>query len=380
MTRRFLPLLSASALAVLLAACGDDGATTSDVLKVGVILPMTGDQATYGEESWNGLQLAEQEIRKAGDFVPFRLLLKDEKSQKQEASNQAKSLIDNDAVNVILGSVASSITMQIAQECKEAGVPLITPASTNDAVTTKYGEYVSRICFKDSFQGPALADFALKRGWKKAAMIVDRSNAYSIGLSENFDKRFTEGGGTTTTDYFVETDKEFSNVIESVAKRSPDVILFSGYYGQGGPMIRQAKGKWDGIPILGGDGLDSPKFVELLGDTNSEVYFTTHFAADEPDEQAQAFARRYKERFGVSPGAMAALGYDVLFVLMDAAKRAKDPHDRALLAKAIRETKGVKGVTGTIDLDTPDRTPRKDLVIVKVEGGFKFFAKVAPRS
>jgi branched-chain amino acid transport system substrate-binding protein len=150
------------------------------------------------------------------------------------------------------------------------------------------------------------------------------------------------------------------------------VIFVSGYYTEGGKMIKQAAGKWDGLPAIAGDGFDSPTLIELIGDTKVKIYFSSHFAADAPDPAVRAFAKRYEERFKEPPGAMAALGYDVLFVFLDAAKRAADRFDRASLAQAIRETKGVKGVTGVIDLTTPDRTPLKDLVIVRVDGTFKF--------
>jgi branched-chain amino acid transport system substrate-binding protein len=351
-----------------------------EVLRVGVIFPMSGGTATYGEESWNGMKLAEEDLKKAKFPIPFKLILKDDKSEKQEAGIQAKALIDNDEVHVILGSVASSNTMQMAREASEAGVPLITPASTNDTLTEKGGPYISRICFKDSFQGTVLANFAMERGWKRAAVIVDKANAYSTGLSENFKTAYEAKGGKATFDYITQGDKEFSNVIQNVVNHAPDVIVFSGYYAEGGPMIKQAKGKWDGKPIIGGDGLDSPKLVDLVGDTKAEIYFSTHFAADAPDPEVQAFSKRYKDAYGTPPGAMAALGYDVLMVLMDAAKRAKNPRDQDALAKAIADTKGLKTITGTLDLTTPDRTPIKDVVIVKVDGGFKYAATIqAPK-
>lgn len=364
----------------LLAGCGGDETTSgppgtaTKPLKVGVILPMTGGTSTYGEESWNGILLAEEDLKKQG--VGFELVLRDEKSTKTEAGNQAKLLIDSEEVDVLLGSVASSNTMQIAVEARESGIPLITPASTNDSVTVDGGPYVSRICFKDSFQGPVLAEFALSKGWKKSVAIVDKAQAYSVGLAENFDKAMKAAGGTVDYVYYSSQDTDFANVVLNAAALKPQVIFISGYYPEAGPMIKQGKEAWKGIPVIGGDGLDSPDFISLLGDTNAEIYCTTHFAADAPDPLVQGFSERYEKRFGKKPGAMAALGYDVLMVLHDAVKRCADPKKPDQLAKAIRETKGVKCVTGTIDLTTPDRTPLKDLVIVKVEGDFKFHATI----
>ncbi len=370
----------AVAVAALLGVVGGRAAPAEGPpkLKVGVILPMTGDQATYGEESWNGIQLALSELTKAGGLpVTLELLLKDETSNKQQAGTQAKSLIETSGVHVLVGSVASSNTKQIFQEAKEAEVPCISPASTNDTLTREAGPYCSRICFSDSFQGSVLADFALSRGWKKAAAVVDKSQAYSLGLAKNFRQAFEAKGGRVSEDYYVGTDTDFANVIQNVANQNPDVIFLSGYYGQAGPMIKQSKGKWDGKPIIGGDGLDSPDFVKLAGGAGVETYMTSHFAADAPDPAVQAFAKAYTERFGKPPGAMAALGYDVLHVLVDAARRASPPTDPEALARAIASTKGLKLVTGTVDLSTPDRTPVKDVVIVKVEpSGLKYHATI----
>ncbi len=359
---------------VLLAGCGGDKTPSSAPLKVGVILPMTGGTATYGEESWNGILLAEEDLKKEG--IDWKLVLRDEKSTKAEAGNQAKLLIDSEQVDVLLGSVASSNTMQIAVEARESGVPLITPASTNDKVTIDGGPFVSRICFKDSFQGPVLAEFALSKGWKRSVAVVDKAQAYSVGLAESFDRAMKAAGGTVDYVYYSSDDTDFANTVLNVAAFKPQVIFISGYYPQAGPMIKQGKDAWKGVPVIGGDGLDSPDFISLLGDTTADIYCTTHFAADAPDPMVQSFAQRYEKRFGKKPGAMAALGYDILMVLHDAVKRCPDPHKPDLLAKAIRETKGVKCVTGMIDLTTPDRTPLKDLVIVKVEGDFKFQATI----
>jgi branched-chain amino acid transport system substrate-binding protein len=382
-------------LAVGLASCGKgEDAGEAGVLEVGVILPMTGPQATYGEESWQGLLLAEKDLATGFGMVEveskgadgkvvkkqvplkIKMILRDEKSTKQEAGTQAKALIETEQVNVLLGSVASSNTKQIFQEARESEVPCISPASTNDTLTREGGPYTSRICFQDGFQGAVLAKFALSQGWNKAAVVVDKAQDYSVGLADNFKKTFEAGGGTSSFQYYVTEDTDFSNVIQNVANENPDVIFISGYYTQAGPMIKQAKGKWDGKPIIGGDGLDSPDLIDLVGDTNADIYLSSHFAADAPDEAVQTFARRYKEAYGKSPGAMAALGYDVLFVLADAVKRCKDPFDPAQLAKAIRETTGVAGITGTISLDNEERTPVKDAVIVKVDGALKFHKKI----
>lgn len=375
MLQRLLPLLAC----LLLPVCsGQRVVDTSGPLRVGVILPMTGDQSTYGEESWNGIQLALEDLRAEGwpKGIEWKTILKDEASDKMMAGNHAKLLIENEKVHVLIGSVASGHTAQIAVEAREGEVPLITPASTNDTLTQEYGPFVSRICFKDSWQGAVLASFASQQGWKSAVAVVDKAQLYSTGLAENFDRVFREKGGTCKFVYYTTEDTDFANVILNVANEKPDVIFISGYYAQGGPMIRQAGDRWAGIPIIAGDGLDSPDLVGLVGQSRAEIYMSSHFAADAPDPEVRAFAQRYEKRYGKLPGAMAALGYDVMLVLADAARRCGNPRDWNQLAEAIRSTRGVKGITGTIDLTTPDRTPVKDAVIVKVAGGLKYHATI----
>lgn len=376
------PLILALLGLSILPACGGPDLPPPGTLRVGVVLPMSGAQATYGEESNNGLRMAladlnEEElpmveVNGKKQRLKLDVVLRDEVSRKQDAQTQAKSLIEGSGAHVILGSVASSNTKGIFQVCRESEVPCITPASTNDTLTTEGGPFTSRICFKDSFQGAVLARFAIGQDWKTASLVIDKAQDYSVGLAKNFKQAFKAAGGTVTEHFYVTEDADFSNVVQNVANDAPDVILIAGYYAQAGPMIKQAKGKWDGKPILGGDGLDSPELVGLVGDTKAEIYLSSHFAADAPDERVQSFAKRYKDKHGKSPGAMAALGYDVVLVLVDAVKRAKDPFDKAELAQAIAATKGVSGITGTISLDNDERTPLKDAVIVKVDGGFKY--------
>ncbi len=377
---RLAPLRSAALFAaLLLAACGGDTPQSGDLI-VGIVLPMTGAQATYGEESKNGIDLAFAEIEsQKGWKVPIKLVPRDEQSKPEAAGTAAKSLIDTAGAHVILGTVASGSTRKVFQECREAGVPGITPASTNDKITREGGPYCSRICFADSFQGSVLATFALEQGWKKATVVEDKSAPYAVGLSENFRKAFEAGGGSVTREFYEEKDTDYTNLVQNVANSAPEVIVVAGYYTQAGLMLKQAVGLWDGKPVIGGDGLDSPKLGELKGAATNPVYLTSHFAASDPNPAVQRFRTRYLETYKKEPGAMAALGYDIMFVLADAIQRCADPRDRAALAKAIASTRDVKVVTGSISLDNEDRTPLKAAVVLKLkDGGFEYFKTVSP--
>ncbi len=382
-----------------LGACGNDkpaspptasqpspSAPTSPLLVVGVVLPMTGKHATFGEESWNGMKIAEAEIREKDQSFQVKLVPADEQSNREVVGPQTKQLIENEGASIIVGSVASSNTMQAAVICKEAGIPLLTPASTNDTLTAdvaKYGENVFRVCFQDSFQGAVLARFAFNSlKAKKAASLVDKSQAYSVGLAEQFEKEFVKLGGTITTEYYTSADNDYTTLVQKVGQSRPEVILISGYYPQGGPMIKLGKDAWKGVPIIGGDGLDSPDLLPLVGETDAKVYFTSHFVASDVDPVVQSFVKKYQNVTGGNdPGAMAALGYDAMYAVYHAAVKAKKargagkvrPQDLSDGLRGLEFT----GVTGRI-LIGPDRTPRKAIVIVKAAGSFQFVEKIQP--
>ena len=372
---RRLPLLLGLLATGLLGACGDEEKATH--LKVGVVLPMTGGNATFGKEAWNAMQLALEDLKAKNEpKVAWELLLKDEQSKPEEAATQTRTLIRTARVNAIVGSVTSGVTFQVFKECREAGVPGLTPGATNDKITIEGGPLTSRICFKDGFQGPALARFALSQGWKKVAVAEDKGAPYATGLSASFRATFEANGGTVAREYYTSKETDFGSLIQNVAAAKPDVVFIAGYYGDAGLMLKQAQGAWGATPVIGGDGLDSPDLIKLAGSVKNPIFFTTHFAADDPDPQVQAFTKRYRERFGEPPGAMAAVGYDALIVLADAIDRCANPFDPKQLAESIAKTHGVKGVTGEMSLDNDERTPKKALVVVKVDGGFKFVKSI----
>lgn len=377
---RLLPVLALGLLVATPARAADPE------LVIGVLLPMSGDVATYGEESWNGVKIAEKEIRAKDPSFAFKLVLNDEQSKREQVGPQTKQLIENHGASIVLGSVASSQTMQAAIVCKEAGIPLLTHASTNDKLTDetdKYGKDVYRVCFKDSFQGTMLGRFAwnsLKT--KKAVALIDKGQAYSVGLAAQFEKEFVRLGGTVATEYYTSTDKDYTTLVQKVGGLTPEVILISGYYPQAGPMIRLGKTAWKGIPVIGGDGLDSPDLLPLAGETDAKIYFTTHFVATDADPVVQDFVKKYQDAYeGKDPGAMAALGYDGLWAVYHAAKKAAAargaekvrPSDLSAAFAGLEFT----GVTGKI-LIGADRSPRKAVVVVQAAGAFQFVEKILP--
>jgi branched-chain amino acid transport system substrate-binding protein len=217
---------------------------------------------------------------------------------------------------------------------------------------------------------------------KRAVALVDKGQAYSVGLAEQFEKEFVRLGGTVAKEHYTSADKDYTTLVQKVGAMRPEVILISGYYPQAGPMIKLSKDAWKGIPIIGGDGLDSPDLLPLAGETDAKVYFTSHFVASDTDPKVQGFVAKYQAAYaGADPGAMAALGYDAMLAVHEAAKRAmaqnggKKPSPKEL-AKGLAGLE-FTGVTGRIVIG-PDRTPRKAVVVVQASGSFRFVEKIQP--
>ncbi|WP_372653025.1 ABC transporter substrate-binding protein [Halobacteriovorax sp.] len=348
-------------------------------VKIGAVFPMTGAVATYGQESVNGIKLALKKINAEGK-VSIDLKVEDNKSEPQESANAVTKLITSDNVDAIIGSVASSNTLAGAPIAQTSKVPLLTPASTNEKVTMT-GDFISRTCFTDAFQGVVMAKFAyetLKK--RKMAVIIDNSSDYSKGLSKVFKAKFKELGGKLVSDEdfaYIQKDTDFRSLLRKVKRTKPDAIFLPGYYTEVGLILKQARQMGMNMPFLGGDGWDSPTLQKLAGKAVSGNYISSHFAPDDKDEKVQAFVKEYKAEYGQNPGAMAALGYDGILVMADAISRAKSTKNTDIQA-AILATKDFVGVTGSITIDKNRNAKKSAVVLETTPAGNIFNSKVNP--
>jgi branched-chain amino acid transport system substrate-binding protein len=351
-------------------APGGDVPAGSDVILLGQVGALTGGQATFGISTRNGIEMAIKEANAAGGVKGKKLAIRvyDNQSKPEEAAQSVTRLITQDKVVLILGDVASSNSLAMAEKAQAAGVPMITPSSTNTTVTQK-GDYIFRVCFIDPFQGFVMAKFArenLKLG--KVAVLQDNKSAYSIDLSGVFTQKFTEmGGKVVTTESYSQGDTDYRAQLTAIRKAQPDGIYVPGYYSEVGIIARQAREVGLKAPLMGGDGWDSEKLFELGGSAIQGSYFSNHYSPDNPDPRVQKFISEYKAAYGGVPDALAALGYDAAHVAIEALKRAKDLSGPAV-RDAIAQTKNFPGVAGTITLDDK-RNAVKSAVVLKVGDG-----------
>lgn len=379
-SKRHLFAVAACLLAV--AGWGAPAFAGEDII-IGSFASLTGTEATFGVNSNNGVGLAVAEINAAGGLLDgrkIRLIVEDDQSKPGQSISAVKKLIANDKAVAIIGEIASSRSMEAAPVCQSAGVPMVSPGSTNPLVTEK-GDYIFRVCFIDPFQGTVMAKFALETlHAKKVAVLTDVTSDYSKGLAQYFQEYFKAHGGTIVSERSYSgggKDKDFRAQITSIKAAAPDAIFIPGYYTEVGLIGKQARILGLKVPLMGGDGWDSPKLAEIAGSALDGCYFSTHFSPAAKAPEVQDFVKKYQAKFSAMPDGMAPLGYDAMMILADSIKRAGST-DGAKVRDALAQVKDYQAVTGNITIDAK-RNATKSAVVLQVQGADnKFVATVAP--
>jgi branched-chain amino acid transport system substrate-binding protein len=357
--------------------------TSGGEVFVGVFGSLTGDKASFGNATRNGALLAFEQINAAGGIkskggTKITPKVEDDRGTPEETKAVVTKLINKDKVVALLGEVASTLSLAAAPEAQNAGIPMVSPSSTNPDVTKK-GPYIFRVCFIDPFQGKVMATFAAKSlKAKKAAILTATDSDYSRGLSEFFEKAFVEQGGEIVAkESYSSKDKDFKGQLGNIKAKAPEVIFVPGYYGEMGVIARQTKELGMTQPLLGGDGWDSPELTKLGGDAIEGAYFSNHYTAEDPTPHVQDFVKAYQAKYNELPDGLAALGYDAAKVIADAMERSATlkPSD---IRNALAETKNFQGVTGMITIDN-ERNATKSAVVLQVTGGkYVFKEKIDP--
>lgn len=385
MKKSLILLLTLSLVVSLFTGCSGDKNTSSQEgsgteaqqVKIGINYELSGNVASYGESSVNGILMAFDEINAAGgingmEIVPVTM---DNKSDAAEATSLATRLMTQEGVVACLGPATSGNFMATIPVAMSNKIPVISASATADEGVTvdkngNVNEYVFRLCFNDSFQGVTMANFASNNlGATKAVVIQDKSSDYAEGLAKNFIKTFEKNGGSIVAqEGYVAKDKDFNSILTKIKGVDFDVIFLPGYYQEAGLIIKQARDLGIDAPILGADGFDSPVLLQLAGEEAlNNVYFSNHYSSIDEDPLVKEFIEAYKEKYGVEPNAFNALGYDLGYFIADAIERAGST-DPVAIKDALAETKGFVGVTGTFDMG-PDHNPIKSAVVIGLENG-----------
>lgn len=357
-------LLGTAVVSAMMMAASCSG-KKNDTIKIGGIAPLSGGVAVYGAECKNGIDLAVEEINAAGGIngQKIEFICEDDEGDSAKSVNAYKKLVTKDRVKVIIGSLTSGCTMAITNLAQAQKVVQIAPAATAVSITDA-GNYVFRACYTDPFQGKIGGKFAYENlGTKKAAVLYDIGNDYSVGLTDNFTAEYTSMGGSIVSKESYSTgDKDFNAQLTKIKAANPEVIYLPDYYGTVALIAKQLRAQGINVPIVGADGWDG--LTDNAGDEVLNGYYSNHYSEDSSSAAVQTFVKSFKAKYNKAPNSFAALGYDCVYMLRDAMKASGSTDDSAKIRDALEATNG-DYVTGHIVFDA-NRNPVKSAVMIKL--------------
>jgi branched-chain amino acid transport system substrate-binding protein len=348
-----------------------------DMVRIGFLGALTGDVAMFGKPTLDGMKMATEEINASGGVNgrKIEIVEADNRGDKQEGASVTQKLISRDNVVAIVGDPTTGITKVAAPIAQKAQVVLLSAGSTGPGVVEN-GDFIFRDTLLDSVAIPACIDFfARDLGYRRVAVITSDNNDYSVGFSQTFrDAAKGKGIEIVAEEKIKDGDKDFSAQITNIRAKKPDVIFFSGYYTEGALIMKEARKQGLKANMFGGDGLFSPKFIELGGQATEGSMAALGFSPEQASPVTAKFVEAFRKKFrGAEPGLFDAQGYDAVMLLADAMKRAGSA-DPKVFKTELSRTKGFEGVSGTITIRANREPIKSPLALLEVKGG-KFVLK-----
>ncbi len=380
-------------LIVCLAGCG----RPSPVVKIGFVGPLTGDQATQGQDMLNGTKLAVAQANAKGEILPgyrLELIALDDQRNPTQAVAAAKKLVANPDVVAVVGHLNSSCSMPASAIYHQARMLQISPVSSNPQISRQGFETFYRTCATDDLQGPAAALFAVRQLGAKRIFILDDMTTYGRGLANELEKKLkTLGVKILGHEGITQGDKDFTPLLTKVKSLRPDLVYFAGMFPEGALLVKQRYELGVGGYFMGGDGLFDPVLIDLAGPKVAEgVYLTTIGSDIHRVPTAQAFVKAYEAMYGPI-GAYSAYSYEatniVLWAIQRAGRKDRHPFDvaqggvssaverRQAVLAAMKTLKDYPGIFGTQNFDEKGDSLIRDIGLFTVKDGKFVFLKTA---
>ena len=346
-------------------------AQSQEVVKIGFASPLTGPQANYGKDNQNGAQMAIDELNAqgltiGGKKVTFQLMSEDDQADPKQGPLIAQKLADAKVAGVV-GHFNSGVTIPASRVYNEAGIPELS-VSTNVKYTHQGFKTAFRLMADDDKQGTELGNYAVKKLGLKRLAVVDDATAYGQGLADAFAAAVKASGGQVVKrEHTNDKAVDFNALLTSIKAAKPDAIFFGGYDAQAGPMAKQMKLLGMNIPLMGGETMNSAKYIELAGPAAEGSIASTPGAALESRPGGKAFATKYKARFNSDVGLYTPYFYDGVMAIA-AAMKAANSTDPAKYLPALAKIK-YPGVTADIQFDKNGDLTKGLLTIFVVKNG-----------
>lgn len=349
-------------------------AYAAEPIKIGVYLPLTGQNAFGGQLELEGVQLAHKEMPTVLGR-PVELIIVDNKSDKVEAANAVTRLTAKEHVTGIIGTYGSSLALAGGEVAEKAKTPVISTSATNPLVT-QGKRYYFRACFSDPYQGAGAATFAFNElKTKKAAILQDVASDYGVGLASFFNRSFRKlGGEVVSVQNYQSGDQDFSAQLTEIISKQPDVMFIPAYFAEGAIIIKQARDLGATFRIIGGDAMDNPEMVTIGGKSVEGFLQTTFpYAPDMPDmnPMAKKFTENWYATYKKDPNVNASLGYTCYMMFMKAIETAGSD-DREAITEALSKLKDFQAVTGNLTMDE-EHNAVSPIGIIEIKDGQRVY-------
>jgi branched-chain amino acid transport system substrate-binding protein len=371
--------------ATLLAALALGSAGAQQVIKIASLTPLSGGQSDLGIQIKNGAQLAVNEYSARFKALGFQLQLVgyDDQADPTTGTANARKIAADNAILAVVGTLNSGVAIPSSAALAPSHVAMVSPANTANQVTDRGLANMNRIVARDDAQGPAGARFVLTTLKAKKVYIINDTTAYGKGLADEVAKTITKGGATVVANEGTAEKSDFSAIVSKIQLQKPDAIYFGGIYDQVGVFIKQLREKGVNTPVVGGDGLDSSKLIEISGAGVGDVYFTTVAAPIDALPAAKTFASNYQKAFNAPAQGFGAFGYDAAKVVLQGVLNAVNANGKKLPTRtqvetAIRKVTAIGLLSGTVRFNASgDRKTATMYIIAMNSGAFKLNSTVA---
>ncbi len=322
-------------------------------LKIGVIFPLTGENASYGEKGQKAINIAVADVNKESvAHKKVTVIYEDSRAEPTSGATAIQKLISIDNVPAVIGDIVSAVTLAAAPIAEKNKVVLLSPTSSAPAIT-EAGQFIYRIWPSDLAEGKAIAEFARKKGYARAA-ILHLNNDYGIAIAKIFKETFeAEGAQVVLHEGYLETTKDFRAVLTKLVKENPEVVYVAGYFGDTARILKQAREIGYKSQFLATTAIEDNKFIEIAGDATEGVIYplATGFDAKSDNPEVARFVEEFQKQYGYEPGWVEAQSYDAFMLIYKAASTIDGKIDGLQIKRFFDSMSEFEGVTGKFKFD-----------------------------
>lgn len=352
-TRSFIIVAVAIALAILAPVLWSTRALDDKVV-VGVLFPLTGDAASYGEKGREAIDLAVSSVGTSGHCGTHavRVAYEDSRADPTTGAAAFRKLVTADRAPVVIGDIVSAVTLAVAPIAETNRVLLMSPTSSAPAITNA-GMYVYRIWPSDLAEGHAIAQFAIDHGYRRAS-ILHMTNDYGVAIMEIFKKTLKAGGGrVVSTDGYQAENTDFRTPLTRIRAAKPDVLYIAGYFADTAAIVRQARELGVTVQVLGTTAVEDDQFLTLAGDSAEGIIYplATGFDAKSERPAVREFVQSFESRYKHAPGWVEAQAYDAFMLVCGAMSLIQGDVTGPALKGAVDRMPSFSGVAGDVHFD-----------------------------